>query len=94
MSVESLSDEGWASYAATGVLDGATEVELVDDLPQEAAVERDPRLCIGNDQTCKSYKAKGTQYCAGHLKGIARLKKHMEVHGEQSGDEDSGSESD
>lgn len=28
--------------------------------------------CMGNDDTCKGIRAKGTQYCMGHLRRIAK----------------------
>lgn len=32
-------------------------------------------LCIGNDNTCGARQAKGTAYCAGHLRSIAKKQK-------------------
>lgn len=28
--------------------------------------------CMGNDDTCKGIRAKGTQFCMGHLRSIAK----------------------
>lgn len=29
--------------------------------------------CKGNDNSCKAYAAKGTEYCAGHLRSLGLL---------------------
>lgn len=31
--------------------------------------------CKGANNTCKAYKSKGTDYCAGHLRSLGLLKK-------------------
>lgn len=36
------------------------------------APERSDKKCVGNDNTCGGWKARGTDYCIGHLNGMAR----------------------
>jgi hypothetical protein len=35
--------------------------------------------CMGNDATCQGHRAKGTDYCMGHLRQIARDVKERDV---------------
>lgn len=41
----------------------------------------DPRdgRCVGNDNTCGAFQAKGTAYCAGHLRGLAKAQANSKV---------------
>lgn len=34
--------------------------------------------CIANDNTCKGFKSKGTDYCIGHLRAIAKAQEATE----------------
>ena len=67
MSTEGLSEEGWANYA-TSVSVGGSEAELSPEAFGPVVKERNPKLCAGNNQTCKAYKARGTNFCVGHLR--------------------------
>lgn len=41
---------------------------------QEAARKKQREgMCIGNDDTCGARRAKGTEYCAGHLRSLGLL---------------------
>jgi hypothetical protein len=44
-------------------------------VPVPAAKQDETRsgLCAGNDDTCKARKAKGTDWCAGHLRARGEL---------------------
>jgi hypothetical protein len=54
--------------AATGVTE-VRPVTLIDSSSYKAPVPPDrTHNCIGNDGTCGAFKAKGTDYCAGHLR--------------------------
>jgi len=38
--------------------------------------------CMANDATCQGHRAKGTDYCMGHLRKIARDVKERDVESE------------
>lgn len=38
----------------------------------KVAEPRNPKNCISNDNTCKGFKANGTDHCVGHLASIAK----------------------
>lgn len=40
--------------------------------PYRPPKARDPRHCIGNDDTCKGFKSGDTDFCSGHRKAIAK----------------------
>jgi hypothetical protein len=42
-----------------------------------AEYERDSK-CVGNDNTCLANRAKGTPYCAGHLRSLKSSKLETE----------------
>lgn len=48
--------------------------------------------CIGNDNTCGARKAKGTEHCVGHLRGLGLLETKTER--EVTNDEGSADRSD
>jgi hypothetical protein len=64
----------------TALCDGAWTVAAGDGsvpadsyLPyQPPPPKRDPKLCVGNDKTCKGYKSGGTDLCVGHQKAEAK----------------------
>lgn len=35
--------------------------------------KRDPKLCIGNGNTCKGFKTKDSELCVGHRKAVAKM---------------------
>lgn len=45
--------------------------------------------CMGNDDTCKGIRAKGTQYCMGHLRRIAKENGESEVTADAASTNDS-----
>lgn len=58
--------------------------------PQKYQIPPDrSKLCIGNDDTCGARRAKGTEYCIGHLRSLEK-----EVKDETAGTEGSGSDAD
>ena len=44
------------------------EAETVSE-PETVPPGRHPRMCIANDNTCKSWKMKGSNLCYGHTYG-------------------------
>ena len=40
--------------------------------PQQGS-ERHPKKCVADDFTCNGWKAKGTNYCVGHLRSRGEL---------------------
>jgi hypothetical protein len=54
-----------------GVVDGDETVAATWSTTEYKAPEvRDARKCVGNDNTCKGWKAQGTKFCSGHLKAV------------------------
>jgi hypothetical protein len=47
----------------------------IDDVGNARAAaekaQRSPKKCHGNDQTCNGWKARGTDFCVGHLHQVA-----------------------
>jgi hypothetical protein len=46
------------------------------------AQQREGR-CIGNDDTCGARKAKGTDWCVGHMRSLGLLDERTEVTGDE-----------
>lgn len=41
--------------------------------PYKGPPERNPKKCVGADYTCNGWKAKGTDFCVGHLRSRGEL---------------------
>ncbi len=43
--------------------------------PYVPPVDERKGRCVSNEDTCKGFRAKGTQHCMGHLRSIAKEQK-------------------
>lgn len=49
-----------------------TELSNVRRFPNDEVVEARDGLCTANDDSCRARKAKGTEFCIGHLRSMEK----------------------
>lgn len=71
---KALMDGYWgeqnASYSA---VDGGPDTQPAGRYMGAASYVGRGKHCLGDNDTCKAYRAKGTEYCAGHLAKQAKM---------------------
>lgn len=61
-------DEGHEAYNTS---EGTVPYFSTIPYKEPGVVVRSPKQCIGNNDTCRGFKCKGTEFCVGHLKAQA-----------------------